>query len=106
MIALTLGVWCAALGSAGGLSYELSRPLPSADETSRPAVQANLGPTAIAEQVSELSPVLYIPTITVVGKLAHRAIVAPEPKPLDLCHMRCADWRELDMGSGQVEVCN
>lgn len=106
MIALTLGVWCAALGSAGALTYNLSRPLPSADETSRPAEQANLGHAAAAESVSELSPALYIPTITVIGKLPHRAIVAPEPKPLDLRHMHCADWRELDMGSGQVELCN
>jgi hypothetical protein len=107
MIALTLGVWVAALGSAGALTYHLSRPLPSADATPGMAAPANLGHGLIAEQVSELSPVLYIPTITVVGQRPHRAVVTPEKNAAtDISHMRCEEWRELDMGSGQVEVCN
>jgi len=107
MMALTLGVWVAALGSAGALIYDLSRPLPSADATPRVAEPANLGHDAIVEQVSELSPVLFIPTITVVGQRPLRALVTAGKRPaIDISHMRCADWRELDMGSGQVEVCN
>jgi hypothetical protein len=106
MIALTLGVWLAALGSAGALTYDLSRPLLSADATPRLAATADHG--AIGARVSDLSPVLYVPTITVVAQRPHRAaVVTPVQKPAtDISHMRCADWRELDMGSGQVEVCN
>jgi hypothetical protein len=107
MIAVTVGVWVAALGSAGALTYDLSRAVPSAGATSLLAAPVNLGHAATTEQVSELSPALYIPTVTVVGKMPHRAVVTPGPKPAtDIFHMRCAEWRELDMGSGQVEVCN
>ena len=108
MIAVTLGVWFAALGSAGALTYDLSRPLSLADATPRLAAAANLDHGAIGVQVPDLSPVLYIPTITVVGQRPHRAaVVTPAPQQAtDISHMHCAAWRELDMGSGQVEVCN
>jgi len=108
MIALTLGVWFAALGSAGALTYDLSRPLQSANATPQLAAATNLDHCAIGAQVSDLAPVLYIPTITVVGQRPHgAAVVTPVQKPpTDISRMHCADWRELDMGSGQVEVCN
>jgi hypothetical protein len=56
---------------------------------------------------------LSLPTTTIAGK-AHRAAAAPkaaaaapaaEPAPPDIDTMRCAEWRELDMGSGHVQVC-
>jgi hypothetical protein len=36
----------------------------------------------------------------------HQPGVAGAPQaPVDNSNMQCADWRELDMGSGGVQVC-
>ena len=106
-IAVTVGVWVAALGSAAALTYDLNRPLHLAGATSQLAVPINAEQAALAEPVLGLQPVLYIPTITVVGQMPRRpSDVTREPKPaVDISRMRCADWRELDMGSGRVQNC-
>jgi len=104
-IAVTVGVWVAALGSAAALTYDLNRPMHLAGATAQLAVPIHAERAAVAESVLELQPVLYIPTITVVGQMPHRPGVR-EPKPaVDISRMQCADWRELDMGSGRVQVC-
>jgi hypothetical protein len=108
MMAVTLGVWVAALGSAGALTYDLGRPLqPAAGAAWRLMEPVNANRAGIAEPVSDLSPVLYIPTITVIGQLPHRVVVTRLAEPAtDVSRRHCAEWRELDMGSGQAEVCN
>jgi len=105
-IAVTVGVWVAGLGSAAALTYDLNRPMHLAGARSPLAKPINAEQAAVAEPVLELQPVLYIPTITVVGQLPHGPGVTREPKPaVDISLMHCADWRELDMGSGRVQIC-
>jgi len=38
---------------------------------------------------------------------AHRSqlVTLPPPSPRDIDEMTCAGWRELDMGSGHVQIC-
>ena len=112
MVALTLGVWVAALGSAAALTYDLNRPLHEHRATSQ-LVESRLAEMpfdaprqAVAAPVSEPAPALYIiPTITIVGRTPRRAVPVSDPKPKDISQMRCAEWRELDLGSGHVQVC-
>jgi hypothetical protein len=108
-IAVTVGVWLAAAGSAAALTYDLNRPLHLAKTTLLRA--APVSAMHAAAPVSEIESVLVIPTITVVGRAPRnrdrdrdRAVV-PEPKAREFSDMVCSDWRELDMGSGRVQVC-
>jgi len=105
-IVVTVGVWVAALGSAAALAYELNRPLRVADGTSeRAAPIENAESAAIARPVLA-PPVLYVPTITIVGRALPRPAAVEVSKPIvDISQMHCADWRGLDMGSGRVQVC-
>jgi hypothetical protein len=115
-IAVTLGVWLAAVGSAAALTYDLNRPLRSAGATlqgtttpSGGQVAATLVPAhaALSEAPSEPpGPVLYVSTLTTVGAAPQRPVAAGVQKPMtEISQMRCADWRELNMGSGHVQVC-
>jgi hypothetical protein len=105
-IALSVGVWIAAFGAAAAITYELNRPLRSARATSQLDEPVTIAHAAIAESRAELQTVLYVPTITLVGRAPHRSTVTRAPKPMtEIAEMRCSDWRELDMGSGHVQVC-
>jgi hypothetical protein len=99
-IAVTAGVWVAAVGSAAALTFDLNRPLHWVGATSLRAAPVNAAQTA--EPVSEMQSVLNIPTITVLGHAPHHRVVARVPKASEIS---CADWRDLDMGSGSAQVC-
>jgi len=119
VLALTAIVWVAAIGSATGLAYALNRPLKvraipetqtaTAEVASTPALEV---PTVNVTPATENT--LSIPTLTITAKAPQRMVtprlVAPEPlaapEPLpDIAKMKCAEWRELDMGSGRVQIC-
>ena len=105
-IAVTVGVWVAALGSAAALTYELNRPLHLAGGTSESAAPIRSAEYAAVARPVQESPVLYVPTITVVGRAPSRPAVVRDRQPtVDISQMHCADWRGLDMGSGRVQVC-
>ena len=105
-IAVGVGAWVAALGSAGALTYDLNRELPLAGASSELAAPVNAAPAVVGEPSSAEPPVLYVSTFTVVGERPSRPVVVDKPKPVtELSQMHCADWRELDMGSGRVRVC-
>jgi hypothetical protein len=105
-IAVSAGVWIAAFGAAAAITYELNRPLHWAGATSKLDEPVTNAHAAIAESRADLQTVLYVPTITLVGRMAHRSAVTQAPKPItEIAEMRCSDWRELDMGSGHVQVC-
>jgi hypothetical protein len=108
IMAITVGVWLAAAGSAAALTYELNRPLverPLSTATA-PSSRAPSSPTAIDRAEANELFVLQLPPITIVAQAPHRAVVArTEKKPRDISAMRCAEWRDLDMGSGHVQVC-
>jgi hypothetical protein len=111
ILVLTASVWLAASGSAAALTYELNRPL-STDG----AVQVSTAPSSAApllpigpEGVGTAS--VYLAPVTGVGRPPQRrAAVGSESRETGAAHrdigaMRCADWRDLDMGSGHVQVC-
>jgi hypothetical protein len=101
-IAVTVGVWLAAVGSAAALTYDLNRPLSFAGV----AIEGAATPSG-AEVAAPLAvPVLYVSTLTRVGAAPHRPVAPGGRKPItEISQMRCADWRELNMGSGHVQVC-
>jgi hypothetical protein len=104
-LAVTVGVWIAALGSAAALTYDLN-------PTPRPAPEAPSGLTATTPKPSlpvkpaaEPSPVLMIPPVTIVAAVPRAPVAKAAKPPVDITAMHCADWRSLDMGSGRVQVC-
>jgi hypothetical protein len=108
-IAATLGVWIATVGSAAALTYNLNRgPHESGatGPTSSPAPQAAV---AAIQPAAPVQSVLYIPTITIVGHVPRPAAQLPRAAAAvtaaDISTMRCAGWRELDVGSGRVQTC-
>jgi hypothetical protein len=66
-IAITFGVWIAALGSAAALAYDATRPVHLAGITLQPEPQTDTE-SAVAAPASELQAVLYIPEATIVAK--------------------------------------
>jgi hypothetical protein len=105
-IAVAAALWIGGLGSAVALAYDLNRTLPLVGAKSQSAAPINDEHAARAAPASEVQPVLYVPTITIVGQAAHHSAVVGERRPAtDIARMRCADWRELDMGSGRVQIC-
>jgi len=108
ILALTVAVWLAAAGSAAALTYELNRPLverpfPAASAPRTPAAS----PPGVTDQAEPSeSLVLRLPPITIAAPAVHRPLVAPiQKKPRDISAMGCAEWRDLDMGSGHVQIC-
>lgn len=105
-IAVTVGLWLAAAGSAMALTHHLNRGLGArvpgfeiAPSSGAPA------PVALAEQ-----RVPYVPPIVIGAPWPHRpAMVSPAapstPVARDVSEMGCSHSRELDMGSGRVEAC-
>jgi hypothetical protein len=70
---VTLGVWIAALGSAGALTYDANRPTQvggGGSQVDAPSDTASGAPFASAPE-QELEPVLYMPDVTIVGKAPH-----------------------------------
>jgi hypothetical protein len=105
-VAVTLVVWIAALGSAAALTYDLNSTPKLASATAQPATPSIAAPAAVARPASKTQAVLVVPTITIVGSIHHSVANAPKPeRPVDIYQMRCADWRELNIGSGHVQVC-
>jgi hypothetical protein len=106
-ILVTLGVWLAAVGSAAALTYDLNRPLPLVDATPRLEAQVDPTPAALTDSVSEPPsvPVLHVSTLTVVRSAPSPAVGVRPKSTTEISQMHCADWRELNMGSGRVQVC-
>jgi hypothetical protein len=102
-------VWLSAAASAAALTYELNCPLvPSAASATmiRPPSPFTAATSGLLE--SAAPNVLEIPAITIVGRFSKRAVparaAAPE-LPRAMATMNCTGWRDLDMGSGRVQVC-
>ncbi len=108
MAAMTLGVWAAALSSAGALAYTLTRP-PQPVADIRDILGALPQPTVVAapEVRAEPAPVrnFVLPTITIV---AQRVKEAAPAQPAAVTEKRCSDWRPLAQGptAQRVRVCD
>ena len=113
--AMACAVWLSGAASAAALTYTLNRPLtpPAVLAESRPTggvpgleLFASAVPDVVQRQVPE---VLQIPVVTIVGRTLVRSAppppVAAPTVPRDITEMKCAEWRDLDIGSGRVQVC-
>lgn len=108
MLALALGVWGLGAVSATALAYDLSRSptprVPAFDVT-----PVHVDAPEIVRHAGWPTSVLRIPPITIVSHRARPlAIATPPPKTEelpDISRMHCADWRDLQMGSGRVQTC-
>jgi hypothetical protein len=89
---------------------------PSAVEAAPVSVQPLWTPLTQVSENPLWTPAntLSIPTITIVSKgprrsVAPKVVSEAQPDPSeslpDIAQMHCAEWRELDMGSGHVQVC-
>jgi hypothetical protein len=109
LAAMALGVWLTGAASAAALTYELHRPLTPPKGTTDLVMSRG----AAAEELRAEAPVpLEVPTTIIVGRRVaaggHTApllVPATPPEPKDIDEMSCAEWRELDMGSGHVRIC-
>jgi hypothetical protein len=105
--AITAGVWLGAIGSAAALTYDLNRPLYAVSGASHGA------PESAATQTEAPSPLVtapapsvqMMPTVTVVGRVHPRTVHPAAKAPLDISKMHCGEWRQLEMGSGNVQAC-
>ncbi len=107
-LAATASVWLVAAASAGALTYNLNRPLRPVLETSEVAPPADPDPSVRADPAFELPPVplLDLSVPAAVRPIPHRPMAATGARPAtEISQMHCADWRELNMGSGHVQVC-
>ena len=113
-IAVTVGLWLAAAGTAAAFTYHLNRGLdsqPPGQEVARSSgsVVARLsGGPAPASLTAQR--VLCIPTIEIVAPWPHRPARISTPAPStpvarDIAEMGCSPSRELDIGSGRVQFC-
>ena len=103
-LAVTVAVWTSALASAGAVAYVLDRPLdprlrtvPEMADTSFGNLLAGAG---ASEAIVDAPAASFTP--------AHRVLYSKPPPVatvVDIEQMRCDDWRELQAGSGRVQVC-
>lgn len=123
VLALTAGVWVMAIGSAATLAYALNRPLQVRTSPAElplvPTIEWSAAEVAPVTENAQSTPeiAIWIPTITIVSKASRRPSMpkvesesmsseSAQPGSLpDISQMHCAEWRQLDMGSGRVQIC-
>jgi hypothetical protein len=89
-MAVSLGIWIAALGTAAALTYDLNHPL-RLRSTTAIGMPSNTIPAGLAEPEATVQSVLYVPPVTIVGRRFHGAAAAPAPTSLeDLSDLPCA----------------
>lgn len=100
-VGFTAGVWASALGSAVAVAFVLNRPpvprIPTDPETAHVS-------SGQLEEAAPVDPLLDAPVTP-----AHRVLYsrpAPLASVVDIEQMRCDEWRDLQMGSGRVQVCS
>jgi hypothetical protein len=88
-----LGIWAAALGSAGALVFSLTRPLvpPPSPFEDAPISHASTVPEGAQPAHVTAPRELHASNV-------HVNSFAPKAKPRDITEMHCSDWRPLAMG--------
>jgi hypothetical protein len=104
-VAVTLGVWIAAMGLAAALIYDLDRPLRGAISAEIPAVRSV---TAGGHDPPQTSETTWQPGVVAAPSAARSEEVrepAQEPETVGFAKMRCTDWRTPDSRSGSARFC-
>jgi len=105
-IAVTVGLWLAAAGSAAALGVHLNRgihPGTPGFGTVR-SVQGPAPATLVEPQVLSVAPVV-IAAPWPQRPASASGLTPSTPVARDILEMGCAHSRELDIGSGRVESC-
>jgi hypothetical protein len=108
-------VWVAAVGSAAALTFDLNRPLvfphdvdnvvdKEADEEAPPPIGSSPAVLAL-ESAAITMPIPEINVATRAGRQTAVRLTAPR-EPRDIGQMHCSDWREMQAGSGRVQICD
>lgn len=102
-IAVTVGLWLAAAGSAAALTHHLNR-----GTDPRAAVALSFGAPARAAPAEQR--VLYVGPVVIAAPWPKPPVSVSAPAPSthiarDVYEMGCTHSRELDIGSGRVEFC-
>jgi hypothetical protein len=106
-LATSGGVWLVAVGSAAALVYKFNPPaeLPGAGyQMASPIVAKHATVKGAVEEATV--NVLRVPPVTIFGRYT-----PPPPRPAtgaaprDIREMQCSEWRELQAGSGSVQIC-
>lgn len=100
-VAVTVGVWTSALGSAVALGFVLNRPPEPRTRVEPATAHASVG------HLLEAAPhkLLEVPATPKVTPARQAAPKPAPPVPVDIAQMKCDEWRELQAGSGRVRVC-
>ena len=104
-LAVAAGVWLAGFGVAGAVGYKLVGPRAFTSAYVAPRT-AQVGDPVDA--MLEAPVTLELDTVWLFGQRPHFAPTAAEPKPnvaRDISEMTCTGWRDLEAGSGHVQLC-
>ena len=110
MMSLAVGVWVLGAGSAAALTVDLSRPAIPRLTTLEDVARLHTDLPAPVRHLGIEPGVLTLQPITIVGRHEPLPLLTPPPRTTieqmpDIARMRCAGWRDLEMGSGRVQVC-
>ena len=115
MFAITLGVWFAAIGSAAALTYDLNRPVKLPAQGWQMPVDRGpvTTPPAPVDAVQLADQPARAPAVATAGQVRHRPARPSPPETMSIpevvrpiSEMHCHEWRDLDVGSGQVQICD
>jgi len=111
ILAATVCIWTSAFAATGALAIAVRAPRESRPVASAPAAMAKPPPAPVME-VAEAPPpkksdrLIVLPTIEIVGSVAHAATPKPKAAPRVAAPVHCSAWRELDQGSSSVQICD
>jgi len=102
--AVACSVWLTGIASAAALTQVLEVPVAPSTVLARIPEYGSMRRLAAPE--GAVHSVLQVPVVTIVARSARIAAVAPAvAAPRDIAEMSCAGWRDLDIGSGRVQIC-
>ena len=103
-------VWLAGIAAAVLLAFALNRPLghPAMAAFGEPRTVEVATPAAAVFEAPILGSALEIDTVWIFGERYQAPARGVEPAPnvaRDIADMQCSGWRELQAGSGHVQIC-
>jgi hypothetical protein len=104
---ITCAVWLSGVSSAAALTYVLDRPLTPVASATEMTRHAGVMHRASALDLPGTFSVHHARPLPPAPRAAAVHVVLPQapPEPRDIADMSCAPPRELDMGSGHVQIC-
>ena len=105
VLAVNLGVWTMALGSATALAYDATRSPSVARATSEAEPQGDTANAEDGNPVMALETVLYIPEATIIGRVrGESSLIRAPQQPGGIPNVSCDDRRDTDLNSGTAHA--